>query len=104
MTKLFNSKADLESALKDRSIRRLRIGNKVLCLIKNQDSFHLVDGLCPHQKQRLDKGNLNAFGEIICPLHFYRFNLKTGREVNRLCSDLAVYPLEINQTGVFTKI
>ena len=104
MTKLFNSKADLENAFLERSIRRLRIGNKVFILIKYKDHFHLVAGLCPHQKQPLDSGSLNAFGEIICPLHFYRFNLKSGREANNLCSDLEVYPLEINTSGVFTKI
>ena len=104
MTKLFNSKDELDRALKEHAIRRLRIGDKVFCLVKNQSEYHLIDGLCSHQKQSLHKGKLNAFGEIICPLHHYRFNLKTGREANQLCTDLGVYPLSVKERGVFAEL
>ena len=104
MIKLFNSKQDLTNAFQKTALRRLRIGEKVFCLVKNGAEYHLTDGLCPHQKHTLHEGDLNAFGEIICPLHFYRFNLKTGREANRLCSDLNVYPLTFKDDGVYTSL
>jgi len=104
MIKLFNSLEDLNNAFQQTALRRLRIGEKVFCLVKNGDEYHLLDGLCPHQKQPLHEGKLNAFGEIICPLHFYRFNLKTGKEAYNLCGDLNVYPISIKNDGVFASI
>ena len=103
MIKLFNSTAELEAAFQKSTIRRLRIGDKVFCLIKYKEAYHLVDGLCPHQKQPLHTGQLNAFGEIICPLHFYRFNLITGKEANHLCRDLEIFQLKIDSSGVYAK-
>ncbi len=102
--KIFKSKAAMEQVFVERAIRVLRIGEEKLCLAKSKGNFYAFEALCPHQKQPLSEGNLNAFEEIICPLHFYRFNMKTGQEANRLCQDLKTFPLEIEAEGVYVRI
>ena len=99
MTWLFSSKLALEASMKEHTLRRLRIGNKVLCLVKNKIDYHLIDGLCVHQKHPLHEGSLNAFGEIICLLLFYRFSTTAGQETILLCRGLGVYLVEITLGG-----
>lgn len=102
--KVFESHSAMEKVFVEKAIRVLRIGEQKICLAKSKNEFFAFEALCPHQKQPLKEGSLNAFNEIICPLHFYRFNLKTGQEANRLCNDLKTFPMEINDQGVFIKL
>lgn len=36
---------------------------------------------CPHTRQPLRRGELTAEGCIECPVHFYRYDARTGRNV-----------------------
>lgn len=99
--KVFNNATELQNAFQDKAIRKLRLGDKKFCIAHVDDDFFAFEALCPHQKQPLVESSINAFGEIICPLHFYRFNLKNGQEASRLCRDLITYPIEQTADGVF---
>jgi nitrite reductase/ring-hydroxylating ferredoxin subunit len=44
---------------------------------------------------------VNYLGDVICPWHGYRFNLKTGREANEQAKDLITYPVKEEEEGVF---
>ena len=103
-TKVFRTKEDLESALSDNPIRVLRIGEQKVCIAKHDDTFFAFQHLCPHQKHPLKEGLITDFGEIVCPLHEYRFNLKSGICVNQKCSDLITYQIEIESQGAFINL
>jgi nitrite reductase/ring-hydroxylating ferredoxin subunit len=47
-------------------------------LINQNDTFYLMDNLCPHNQASLGLGKIES-DEVICPLHQYRFNFKTGK-------------------------
>ncbi|MFY0591658.1 Rieske (2Fe-2S) protein [Roseivirga sp.] len=102
--KVFKNRADLKLAFKTKSIRQVRLGDKKFCIAHQGSEYFAFEALCPHQKQPLVSATMNHFGEIICPLHFYRFNLKTGQEASRLCNDLAIFPLEYSDDGIFVKL
>lgn len=102
--KVFEDLQTMDKVFEEKAIRILRIGDQKICIAKQKSSYFAFEALCPHQKQPLSEGTLNSFNEIICPLHFYRFNLKTGREANVLCSDLKVYPITSNEEGVFIRV
>ena len=51
--------------------------------IFNQDGFHAMDDLCVHQDGSIAPGKLQ--GDIVeCPLHFWKYNIKTGELVDYL--------------------
>ncbi|MCE2733978.1 MAG: Rieske 2Fe-2S domain-containing protein, partial [Flammeovirgaceae bacterium] len=56
---------------------------------------------CTHNKASLSQGKLNAFEEIICPWHEYRFNLKTGRECAGRSADLQTWQTEKKEDGLY---
>ncbi len=99
--KVFDSRQSLEKIFEKKSIRRLRIGDTKLCLAQHNDEYYAFELLCPHQHQPLDEGQITDFGDLVCPLHFYRFSLKTGIETQSRCKDLKTYIIEIKEEGIF---
>lgn len=53
---------------------------------------------CPHRAGPLADGLVGG-GQIICPLHSYKFDLATGRPIGSECGALRTYPAVINGVG-----
>jgi nitrite reductase/ring-hydroxylating ferredoxin subunit len=49
-----------------------------LAVCELDGNYYAFDTECPHRGARLTDGELTG-GLIICPLHHFKFNLKTGR-------------------------
>ena len=56
---------------------------------------------CPHAGGKLSNGYLDAVGNIVCPLHRYKFSLKTGRNMSGEGYFLKTYPVEVRLDGIF---
>lgn len=104
LVKVFSSKEEAESRLAIGKIQLLVIDNKKVALARFTDGFKAFDNHCPHQYEPLHKGMLTKYGEIVCPLHYYRFSGETGQEANNRCAAVETYPVVINEEGFFLKI
>lgn len=102
--KLFTSKIEAEKEVPVGTIRKLIVKEKTYLLIHAASGFSVSDYLCPHQREPLTDGKLNAFDEIICPLHEYRFSLKTGTESSGRCGHLTLYKISIKSDGLCIEI
>ena len=49
-----------------------------LAVVQLDGNYHAFDGKCLHRGAQLAEGELSR-GLIVCPLHHFRFSLKTGR-------------------------
>ncbi|CAG5130713.1 unnamed protein product [Candidula unifasciata] len=84
--------------LKSKPCRKVFMqGGTVLALFYvAPDRFFLTNASCPHARGPLDQGDIEevdgAVG-IVCPLHYYRFDLKTGTSSSGLV--LKTYRTEI---------
>ena len=99
--KIFNSIEAANEALPLNSIKRLILDGREFCIVRTTKGIKLFGTVCPHQGSPLLKGWVNNYDEIICPLHEYRFDLVTGREVDQRCRDLPTLKIEIINEGVF---
>lgn len=88
---VFDTMVAAKKSIPEGEIRLLRIGSQKLCLVNSRGTFFATDYACPHLGHALSQGTLNPFQEIVCPLHTYRFHLKTGEEAERRCGDLKTY-------------
>jgi nitrite reductase/ring-hydroxylating ferredoxin subunit len=95
---LFESWDKAEKRLPNGEITALNLGNQKLAIVRQNKELFIFDRYCPHQHESLLTGTLNAFNEVICPLHEYRFNLNDGREHAQRCGDLMLYPVKIEGT------
>jgi nitrite reductase/ring-hydroxylating ferredoxin subunit len=92
--KIFDSWAEASSRLPENDPYILQIGEKKISIVRHGANLYAFEPLCPHQHEPLHKGTVNREGEIVCPLHAYRFNLVTGKEHLERCRDLETFPVK----------
>lgn len=101
---LGTSKEEVFELLPDKRIKKIILGNKALAILRNGENFFAFDTQCPHRGASLLQANINGLGEIICPLHQYRFDLKTGQVRSGYCSDLPIFPVRLSEDGIFITV
>ena len=68
--------------------------------------FHLergifaVSNICPHSGGALGEGFVSG-SEITCPLHFWQFNLETGRSSRPRDFRIETYPVKIEKEWIW---
>ena len=72
--------------------------------MKSEKGIYAVDDKCPHNGASLSMGICNEDNEIVCPLHRYSFDLRTGRATSGGAFALTLYPIEIRNNGVYVGI
>lgn len=99
--KLFDTQAKAKEILKHNQPRRIRVGNKEICIVRLDETLFAFQNECPHMGERLHSGKVNYLKEIVCPLHTYRFNLLTGEESERRCNSLKTFLITEEEGGIF---
>ncbi|HTF20104.1 MAG TPA: Rieske 2Fe-2S domain-containing protein [Chryseolinea sp.] len=99
--KIFDSEQEARRRIVEHKPQLLVARNKRICLVMHGDEFYAVQDSCSHQGESLSKGAVNSLGEIICPLHHYRFELASGRPADSACRELVTYPVKLTGEGLF---
>ena len=95
MTKLFSSEEEAATAVSlGKSTLLIAPNGEKICLSHTKNGFFAVQNTCSHAGADLYKGFINEQNEIVCPLHSYCFNLKTGYVTRGTAIPLKVYKLE----------
>ncbi|TAL42890.1 MAG: (2Fe-2S)-binding protein [Chitinophagaceae bacterium] len=77
------------------------LNGKNICIGKyNKEVFAFVYK-CPHAGGILADGHIDALGNIVCPLHRYKYDLKNGRNISGEGYYLKNWPVEIRDDGVY---
>lgn len=83
-------KSNMELLKLDKSILDGLIQNKpvlietdhlAFCLVKKEIELYAFQQKCPHAGADLCDGFVDALGNVVCPLHHYKFNIVNGRNV-----------------------
>jgi len=102
--KIFSSPREAAEVIPEGGLRLLIINQQKITLAHAKEGYRAFDNACPHQKEGLSKGVLTQFNEVVCPLHHYRFNLKTGEESSNRCQPMTMYTVNISADGLFLEI
>lgn len=84
----------------EQAIHKIHLDENIIALVRLGECFHAFQTDCPHRGAALIKGWITNQGEIICPLHQYRFDIKTGALKVGSCGDLEVYSTELTDDGL----
>lgn len=74
---------------------------KRICVAKYKDELFAFAAKCPHASGLFADGFIDALGNVVCPLHRYKFCLKNGRNVSGEGYYLKHWPVEVRAEGVF---
>ncbi len=81
-------------------VKQIDVNGKKLCLIKNQNEIYIIQNTCPHAGGILSGGWCKE-GNIVCPVHRWEYNLKTGRGAEGQGDYITVYPNEVREDGIY---
>ena len=85
-------------------LTEIDVAGKKICLALHNKIIHACTHKCPHAGGILSDGYIDVLGNIVCPMHRYKFNIKTGRNTSGEGYYLKTFPIEIRQDGVFIGI
>jgi 3-phenylpropionate/trans-cinnamate dioxygenase ferredoxin subunit len=68
------------------------------------DKLKACAAKCPHAGARMAEGYIDALGNIVCPLHRYKFSLSGGRNVSGEGYFLKTYAVEERADGIYVGI
>lgn len=87
----FNSSGLLTTTVDGKKITLASVNGKIMACAHK----------CPHAGGIMEDGFIDAAGNIVCPLHRYKFSLQNGRNVTGEGYYLKTYPTEIRADGVY---
>ena len=97
---LGTSKESIMQMIPERSVKKIILGDKNITLVRVAAEFYAFQGYCPHRGAPLYQGYLNNTNEIICPLHQYRFDIRSGEVKSGACPDLETFPTQLTDQGL----
>ena len=77
------------------------LDGKKICIAKHGEAVFAFSYKCPHAGGILADGHMDALGNVVCPLHRYKYDMKNGRNTSGEGYYLTHWPVEIRQDGVF---
>ncbi len=93
--------AESEAELPEETVFEKEAAGKIICMVRSEGKLYGCAARCPHAGGRMVSGYTDAAGNIVCPLHRYKFSIKDGRNTSGEGYFLQVYPIEIRPGGVF---
>lgn len=84
----------------DDFVKMVMANGKKICLIKTEGNFYAIQNTCPHAGGILSGGWCKE-GHIVCPIHRYEYDLKTGRGAEGQGDYVHVYPTEWRPDGLY---
>ncbi len=102
--KIFDTRIQAKEVLSNNDPKLLLIEEKEICIVRKNDDFYAFENRCPHIGEPLHNGNTNYLDEIICPLHTYKFSMKTGIEAHQRCKNLEIYKIIHTEDGIFLEL
>ena len=93
-----------EISFSPNGLTEIEVNGKRICLGLHNNSIHACTHKCPHAGGTLAEGYLDATGNIVCPLHRYKFSMQNGRNISGEGYYLKTFPVEIRNEGVFIGI
>jgi nitrite reductase/ring-hydroxylating ferredoxin subunit len=90
-----------ELAFAQNNIAVIEVNGRQICIGKFNDEYFAFPFKCPHASGLLADGYIDATGNIVCPVHRYKFSLKNGRNVSGEGYYLRRWPVELREDGIF---
>ena len=93
-----------ELSFAENNIATIMAGQKKICIAKSGAELRAFSAGCPHAGGDLSEGALDQKGNVICPVHGYRFSTNFGRDADGEGYFLKIYTIEQTAEGIFLRL
>ena len=77
------------------------LDGKKICLTRYMNKLYAFAFTCPHASGPLSEGRIDPLGNVVCPVHDYRFSLQTGRDNQGEGYKMKTWPVEEKEDGIY---
>ena len=84
-------------------IKKVKAGNKSICLVGYEGKLFAVGATCPHAGGDLSRGWCKD-AKLVCPIHRFSYDLNTGKGSEGQNDYIDAYPVEIRKDGIYIGI
>jgi 3-phenylpropionate/trans-cinnamate dioxygenase ferredoxin subunit len=85
----------------DNNIAVAEAAGKKICIAKFKEQVFAFAYKCPHAGGILADGYIDALGNIVCPLHRYKYDMGNGRNTSGEGYYLNHWPVELRDEAVY---
>ncbi len=94
--------ADAEDPVAGESqITQQEVNGKKICVARHGGELFAFAHKCPHAGGIMADGFLDERGNVVCPLHRYKFSLRNGYNSSGEGFYLKTYPIERRDDGLY---
>ncbi len=86
------------------TLTEVEVGGKRVCVGLSKDRLLACAATCPHAGARMANGYIDPLGNLVCPLHRYRFSMENGRNTSGEGYFLKIHRIEERSDGIFVGI
>lgn len=97
--KVAESVAELQ--FPDNQLVEVELEGKKYGIGRYQERLFAFASKCPHAGGKMTLGYIDALGNVVCPLHRYKFCMENGRNVSGEGYYLKHWPVEVREEGVY---
>jgi len=83
------------------NIAVLELKGKTICIGKTAAGIFAFAYKCPHAGGIMADGFIDAIGNLVCPMHRYKFSLKNGRNTSGEGYYMKHWPVEVREDGIY---
>ncbi|MFT3702869.1 MAG: Rieske 2Fe-2S domain-containing protein [Agriterribacter sp.] len=85
----------------ENNIAVAEVNGKKLCIGKFNNLLFGFAYKCPHAGGFLSEGYIDAIGNVVCPIHRYKFNMANGRNITGEGYFLKTWPVKTEDESIF---
>lgn len=85
--------------LAEKAISVITVNGKKMCCTLHEGRLFAFAYKCPHAGGIMADGVIDAAGNVVCPLHRYKFSVKNGYNCSGEGYYLKTYPIEQREDG-----
>ncbi|MCX8018979.1 MAG: Rieske (2Fe-2S) protein [Chitinophagaceae bacterium] len=85
----------------ENQIALVSVNGKKICIARVGESLFAFAHKCPHAGGRLSEGYIDSHSCVVCPLHRFKFDIRTGRNVSGEGYHLKSWPVKTDEEGIY---
>ena len=97
--KIAESEAEIDFG--SNNIAEVMAGERRICIARFDNQLFAFSNKCPHASGLFVHGYIDAVGNVVCPIHRYKFCIRNGRNVTGEGYFLKHWSVELKEDGLY---
>jgi 3-phenylpropionate/trans-cinnamate dioxygenase ferredoxin subunit len=93
--------SESELSFKENNLVEIVTDERTICLGRFEGKIFAFANKCPHASGLFVNSYIDAIGNVVCPIHRYKFCMRSGKNVTGEGYYLKNFPVELREDGVY---